>query len=95
MGQILGDPFGQEDVAAISAVHHTPGKIDSSPCNVCSIIYVANFIDRAAVNAHPKLQLRILFQLLADLNRTPHGRFGTVEENERHAIARGKPNQLS
>src|SRR5205823_6812153 len=61
LGQILRDSLGQEDVAAISTIHHPAGQIDSSPCDVCSIVYVANFVDWPAVNAHPKLQLRIFF----------------------------------
>ena len=89
------DPFGQEDVATISAVHNAAGKIDSSPCNICSIVYVANFIDRAAMDTHSKLQLRILFQFLADFDRAAHRYFRAVEKNERHAVARGKPNQFS
>ena len=63
-------------------------RLIPAPATFVRVVYVANFIDRPAVNAHPKLQLRILFQLLADLNRAPHGRFGTVEKNERHAVAR-------
>ncbi|KAG0505532.1 MAG: hypothetical protein Udaeo_11230 [Candidatus Udaeobacter sp.] len=90
--KILGHSFGQQDMARISPIHHSPGKIDSSACNVYSVIYVANFINWPAVNTHPKLQLRILFQLFADLNRTPHRRFGTVKKYECHSIARGKSN---
>jgi hypothetical protein len=61
LSQILRDPFRYEDVTAISAIHHPPGKIDSTSCNVCSIVYVTNLIDRSAVDAHSQLQLRIFF----------------------------------
>ncbi len=46
------------------------------------------------MNSHSELQLRILFQPFADLDRAPHGRFWTIEKNERHPIANGKSNQL-
>jgi hypothetical protein len=90
--QILGDSFGQQDMAPVSPIHYSPREIDSSAGNVCSVIYVANFINWPAVNTHPKFQLRIFFQLFADLDRTPHWRFGTVKEYQRHPVACGKPN---
>src|SRR6476646_847167 len=90
--KILGDSFGQQDMAGISPIHHSPGKIDSSACNVYSVIYVADFINWPAVNTHPKLQLRIFFQLFADFDGTPHRRFGTVKEYECHPVTRGKSN---
>jgi hypothetical protein len=95
MGQILRDSFGQEDVTAFSAIHDAACKIDSRPCNVHPVIYVTHFIDRPAVNAHPKLQLRMFFQLFANLDRAPRRRFGAIEKNERHAIPHWEPNQLS
>jgi hypothetical protein len=58
--QVFGDPFRKEDVACIAAIHHPLRDVNSSACNVRSIIYIPNFIDRPAVNPHPKLQLRIL-----------------------------------
>ncbi|PYL50591.1 MAG: hypothetical protein DMF32_03785 [Verrucomicrobia bacterium] len=38
--------------------------------------------------------MRILFQLPADLDRTPDRRFWTIKENERHPIANRKSDQL-
>src|ERR1043166_681595 len=87
LSKVLRHSIRQEDVPAISAVHYAPGKIDSSSCDVCSIIHVENFINWPAVNAHPKLQLRIFLQLFADLHRTPHRRFGTIKKNQGHPIA--------
>jgi hypothetical protein len=90
VAKILGHSFGQQDMAPISPIHHSPGKINSSACNVYLVIYVANFINWPAVNAHAQLQLGIFLQLFADLHRTPHRRFGTVKEYECHPVARGK-----
>ena len=46
------------------------------------------------MDAHSQLQLRILFQLLADLHRASHGSFWTIKKNERHPIANGESDQL-
>src|SRR5215469_11857236 len=64
----------------VSAIHDPLRKVDPSSGDVCRIVYVANLVDRSAMNAHSQLQLRILFQLLADLDRTPHGGFRTVKK---------------
>src|SRR5215470_19652649 len=77
----------------VSAIHDPLRKVDPSSSDVCRIVYVANLVDRSAMDAHSQLQLRILFQLLADLDGTPHGRFRTVKENKRHAIAHRKSDQ--
>ena len=58
--QIFGDPLGKKDVPCIAAIHHPLCNVNSSACNVRSTIDIPNFIDRPAVNSHPKLQLRIL-----------------------------------
>ena len=79
----------------VSAIHaRRRARLIPAPATFARIVYVANFTDRPAVDAHSQLQLRILFQLLADLHRAPHGRFWTIKENERHPIAHGKSNQL-
>jgi hypothetical protein len=78
----------------VSAIHDPLRKVDPGSGDVCRIVYVANLVDRSAMNAHSQLQLRILFQLLADRDRTPHGGFRTVKKNECHAIAHGKLDQL-
>jgi hypothetical protein len=46
------------------------------------------------VDAHSQLQLRILLQLFADLDRASHGRFWTIKKDERHPIADGESNQV-
>jgi hypothetical protein len=60
MRHVFGDPLGKEDVACIAAIHHPLRNVNSCARNICSTIDIANFIDRPAVNSHPKLQLRIL-----------------------------------
>ena len=94
MAQIFRDPLGQQNVSVVSAIHDPLRKVNPRSGDVCRIVYVANFIDRSAVDAHSQLQLRILFQLLADLDRAPHRRFWTIKKNERHPITHGKSNQL-
>ena len=36
VAQIFRDPLGQQNVSVVSAIHDPLGKIDSSPCDVCS-----------------------------------------------------------
>jgi hypothetical protein len=94
VAQIFRDPLGQQNVSIISAIHHPLRKVNPSAGDIRCIIYVANFVDRPTVDAHSQLQLRVVFQLLADLDRTPHGRFWTIKKNERHPIAHGQSNQV-
>src|SRR5215813_9135582 len=93
VAQIFRVPLGQQNVPVVSAIHHPLPHVNPSSGDVRCIIHVANFVDRSAMDAHSQLQLRVVFQLLADLDRTPHGRFWTVKKNERHPIAHGKPDQ--
>ena len=58
--KIVGYPPGKEDVACVTAIHDPLRNINSCSCNICSTIYVPNFVDRSAVNPHSKLQMRIL-----------------------------------
>ncbi|PYL50592.1 MAG: hypothetical protein DMF32_03790 [Verrucomicrobia bacterium] len=52
VAQIFRDPLGQQNVSVVSAIHDPPGKVDPSSGDVCRIVYIANFIDWPAVNAH-------------------------------------------
>src|SRR4030095_5614002 len=78
----------------VSAIHDPLRKVDPGSSDVCRIVYVANLVDRSAMNDHSQLQLRILFQILADLDRTPHGGFRTVKKNESLAITQGELDRL-
>jgi hypothetical protein len=82
-------------VSRISTIHHLLRHVNSSACNICPVINIPNVIDWAAMNPHPQLELWMFSYLLGNVDRTINWGFRTVEENKRHAIARGKPNQAS
>jgi len=52
-------------------------------------------IHRAAVHSHPQLDMRMLLQCSADLERTSHRLFRTVEEKERHPVSGRHPDQFT
>ena len=52
-------------------------------------------IDRAAVHSHPQLDMRMILQCSADLERTLGRLFRTVEEKQRHPIAGRHPDEFT
>src|SRR5204863_5772883 len=86
--------LGKEDVACVTAIHYPLRNINSCSCNICSTIYVPNFVDRSAVNPHSKLQMRILLQALTNLDCASHRRLGTVEKHQRHSVPSGESDQI-
>ena len=77
----------KQDVPGIAAIHHPLRDVDASAGNVGLFVQISDFIDRAAVNAHPHLKFGMIFQLLADLQRAENRRFRTVAKNQRAAVA--------
>ena len=69
-GQIVGHMPGQKNVPSIAAIHYPLSNIDSRSCKVCFVVYIPDPIDRATVNSHPHLNMRMLLQDPADLERT-------------------------
>src|SRR4051812_35643126 len=93
--QVLRRSFGQKDMAAIGAIHHSLGDIDSSAGNIGAVVHVRDFVYWTAVNTHPELEFRIIPKHFADFDRALHRRLRTVEKNQGHSISDRKPNQLS
>jgi hypothetical protein len=59
--QVFGNALREKNVPRIAAIHHALRDVNSSSSNVGSIVNVSNLVDRATVNAHPQLQLRMFF----------------------------------
>src|SRR6266516_1434260 len=78
---------GQKNMSGIAAIKHSLRDVDSRPCKVRFVVNVPDSIDRAAMNAHPDLNVRTLFQGSADLKRTSHRLLWTAEKKERHPIS--------
>jgi hypothetical protein len=85
--QILGYMCGQKNVPGIAAIQHPLGNINSRAGYVGFVINISDPINRAAVNPHPYLKLRMTVQCFANLQSASHRLFRTAEKKERHPIA--------
>src|SRR5882724_5393477 len=79
--------LGQKNMPGIAAIQHPLRDVDSRSRKVRFVVNVSDRIDWTAVNSHSHLDVRILLQHLANLERTAHRLFRTVEKKERHPIA--------
>src|SRR5438477_421730 len=82
--------FRQKDVPGIATIHHPLRDVNRSTGNVCPIIHVRNLTDRPAVDTHAYLDMRMICEGSANLERASRGLFRTAEKKERHPI-RPKP----
>ncbi len=92
--EIIGHAFGEEDVPGIAAVHHLLRDVDPGPGDVLALVHIGHVMHRSAVNANPQRQARFCAQSLADLERAIHRLFHGTSENQRHAIAGRRQDQL-
>jgi hypothetical protein len=95
LGQIIGHMLGQKNMPGIAAIQHPLRDVDSRSCKVRFVVNVPDRIDWTAVNSHSHLDVRILLQHLANLERTARGLFRTVKKKERHSIAGRHSNELA
>ena len=61
--------------------------VDPGTGEIGAVVYIANRIDRSAVNSHAQSNLRMLFQAGGELHRALDGCFGVAEEDQRHAVS--------
>jgi hypothetical protein len=66
--------FRQKDVTGITTFHHPLRDVNPGTSDVCPIIDIGNLIDRTAVHSHPQLNVRMILQCLAYLQRTAPSR---------------------
>jgi hypothetical protein len=85
--QILSYMRGQKDVPAIAAIQHSLGHINSGAGYVRFVVDIGDPINRAAVNPHPYLKLRMILQCSANFQSASHRLFRAAKEKERHPIA--------
>ena len=50
--QIIGNPFGEQNVTGIAAVHHALGHVDSGACDIGLLVQISDLVNGTAVNAH-------------------------------------------
>jgi hypothetical protein len=95
LGQILRYMPGQKNMPGIAAIHDALRHVDPWSRNVRLVINIGDLIHWAAVHSHPQPNMRMLLQCSADLERTSHRLFRTVEEKERHPVSGRHPDQFT
>src|SRR5213596_1820304 len=87
LGQIFRYMPGQKNMPGIAAIHDALRHVDPWSREVRLFINIGDFIHWAAVHSHPQLDMRMLLQYSADLERTSHWFFRTLEKQERHPVS--------
>ena len=82
-------------MAGIAAIHHPLSKVNSRPSHVCLVVQISHLIDRPAMNAHAKSNMRIALQRFGNFHCTMHRFFRTLEKNQRHTITGCNTNQFA
>src|SRR5438105_2408482 len=82
-------------MSGVPAIHHSLADIDSGPGDIHLVIEINHLIDRAAVNSHPQLDMRLTAQRLTDFERATHRLFRAAEKKQHHAVPGGQTNQFS
>ena len=55
--EVLSHTLGKKDVPGIATIHHALRDVDSAARQVRSVVYIDDFVHRAAVNAHPQTEI--------------------------------------
>src|SRR5438128_8249232 len=95
LGQIFRYMPGQKNMPGIAAIHDALRHVDPRSGDVRPVVNIGDLIHWAAVHSHPQLDMRMLLQCSADLQRTSHRLFRTVEEKERHPVSGRHPDQFT
>jgi len=95
LGQIFRYMPGQKNMPGIAAIHDALRHVEPRSGDVRLVVNIGDLIHRAAVHSHPQLNMRIPLQRSADLERTSHRLFRTVEEKERHPVSGRHPDQFT
>src|SRR5438034_10811946 len=79
----------------IATIQHPLRDVDPSPSKVCLVVHIGDPIDRATVNSHPHLDVRMILQRSANLERTSHRFFRAAEKKERHPVSAWYPDEFA
>src|SRR5205809_7014244 len=91
VGQIFRYMPGQKNMPGIATIHDPLRHVDPRSRDVRLVIYIGDLIHWAAVHSHPQLDMRMLLQCAADLERTSHRLSRPVEETQRHPVSAWYP----
>src|SRR4029450_686743 len=72
----------------IATIQDPLGNVDPSSSKVCLVVHIGDSVNRTAVNSHPQLDLRMILQSPANLQRASGRLFRAVKEKERHSVSR-------
>jgi hypothetical protein len=86
---------GQKNMPCITAIHNALRHVDPWSRDIRLVINIGDLVHWAAVHSHPQLDVRMLLQRFADLERTSHRLFRTVEEQERHPVSAWYPDEFA
>jgi hypothetical protein len=95
LGQIFRYMPGKKNMPRITAIHNALRHVDPWSRHIRLIINIGDLVHWAAVHSHPQLDVRVLLQCSADLERTSHRLFRTVEEKKRHPITGRHPSEFA
>src|SRR2546428_11647008 len=82
-------------MSGVTAIHHPLTDIDCRSRHVYLVIDIKHLVDRAAVNSHPNLGVRLTAQSLTDFQRATHRLFRAAEKEQHHAVPSGQAYQFS
>jgi hypothetical protein len=88
LGQIFRYMRGQKDMPSIATIQHPLGDVDPSSSKVCLVVDIGYAVNRAAVNPHPQLNMRMISQSSVNLERASRRVFRAAKEKERHSVSR-------
>ena len=74
-------------MTGITTIHDALRHVDPGAGHIRAIVHISHATDRSAVNSHAQFQFRMAFERLADFQRALRGRFVTIKEYQRHAVA--------
>src|SRR5262249_44093815 len=94
LSEIIRGALGEQNVAGITAIHHPFGHVDAEPGDVGAIVYIYRSTNRTGVNAHPQSQTRLTCEGCTDLQSASNRCLRSIEEYQRHSVARGKSDQF-
>ena len=95
LGEIVRYAFTHENVASISAIHHSLRDVDAYAGNVLAPVCIFHVMNRPAVDPHLHRKTWLRAQSMADLQRAFGRLFHRPGKNERHAIAGRQNGKLS
>ena len=70
----------QKNMPCVATIQHPLGDVDPSSSNVCFVVHIGDSVNRTAVNSHPHLDVRMVLQNFANLQRASRRLFRAVKE---------------